>query len=350
MLRGSLYWVLVLLLAVGCGDGSGGDGGVDDAAEEKAGDGDGDVNGDDYDDGDVGEEPDAGGDDGGGDDGGGDDGGAGDPGDAGAEDGDGGAPARFSVLTINLKHPITGMDEAVQRLQIVADGIIDRQPDVVAMQEVIKDGDQPSFAEQLGTLTGYEWVWEYTFTVPTLFDEGLGILSRWPILWSGSAELRHLDLIIFRRRVLGARVQSPHGDLQLFCTHMTTDSDATVEADQAVDVFNFMQANPSPLAGFLAGDLNSEPDTLAMRFFRGEASHEGVTGNLVDSWMTINPNDDGFTIHSDNPTRRIDYIYLAPGTEKSAEVDSCELMFTEEVGGLYASDHIGVFCEYTLHP
>lgn len=253
-------------------------------------------------------------------------------------------------MTINLKHPITGMDEAVQRLAIVADAINDRQPDVVALQEVVKDTDQPSFAEQLGTLTGYQWIWEYTFTVPTLFDEGLGILSRWPIVWNDSAELRHLDLIIFRRRVLGARVQSPHGDIQLFCSHMTTDSDETVEADQAVDVFNFIQANQSPRAGFFAGDLNSEPHKLAMRFFRGEASHENLTGTLIDSWMTANPNDDGFTMSSSNPEKRIDYIYLVPGTEKSAEVDSCELMFTEQVGGLYASDHLGILCEYTLHP
>ena len=261
-----------------------------------------------------------------------------------------GEPAKFTVLTINLKHPITGIDEAHQRLQIMADVIDNRQPDVVALQEVIKDGDQPSFAEELGGLTGYEWIWEFTFTVPTLFDEGLGILSRWPIVWSDSAELPHLDLIIFRRRVLGGRVQSPHGDIQLFCTHMTTDHDDTVEADQALAVFQFIQANPSPLAGFFAGDLNSEPHKLAMRFFRGEASHDGVTGSLIDSWMTANPDDDGFSMSSSNPEKRIDYIYLVPGTEKSADVVSCELMFTEQVGGLYASDHLGVLCEYSLHP
>jgi endonuclease/exonuclease/phosphatase family metal-dependent hydrolase len=254
------------------------------------------------------------------------------------------------VLTINLKHPLTGIDEALQRLQIVADVVNDRQPDVVALQEVIRDGEEPSFAEQLGTLTGYGWIWEYTFTVPTLFDEGLGILSRWPIVWSESAELRHLDLVIFRRHVLGARIQAPYGGIQLFCTHMTTDSDETVKADQAVDVYQFMQANPSALAGFLAGDLNAEPDTLAMRFFRGEASHEGLTGNLADSWMTANPGDDGFTMSSSNPEKRIDYIYLVPGSEKSAEVASCELMFTEQVGGLYASDHLGVLCEFSLNP
>jgi endonuclease/exonuclease/phosphatase family metal-dependent hydrolase len=304
----------------------GGDPGTDRA--EDAGDYD------DAGDGDVGEEPDAGGDDGG---------------EADAS-GDPGEPAKFSVLTINLKHPLTGIDEALQRLQIVADAVNDRKPDVVALQEVIKDTDQPSFAEQLGTLAGYEWIWEYTFTVPTLFEEGLGILSRWPIVWSDSAELRHLDLVIFRRRVLGARVQSPYGEIRFFCTHMTTDSDETVKADQAADVYQFIQANPSTLAGFLAGDLNAEPDTLAMRFFRGEASHEGLTGDLVDSWMTANPGDDGFTMSSSNPEKRIDYIYLVPGSEKSAEVVSCELMFTEQVGGLYASDHLGVLCEFSLQP
>ena len=131
---------------------------------------------------------------------------------------------------------------------------------------------------------------------------------------------------------------------------MTTDSAETIQADQAADVFQFIQANPSPLAGFFAGDLNADPPDLAMRFLRGEASHEGVTGNLIDAWMAANPGDEGFTQPSHEPDQRIDYIYLVPGTEKSAEVVSCELMFTEQVGGLYASDHLGVLCEYSLHP
>jgi endonuclease/exonuclease/phosphatase family metal-dependent hydrolase len=331
-----------LLTAAACSEGTGGDGepdagredGVDamDAGGEPDAGEVGEESGDGYVDGDEGGEPDAGGDDGG------------EAGD------DGGEPVRFVVLTVNLKHPLTGMDEALQRLQMVAAAVNDRQPDVVALQEVIKDGDEPSFAEQLAGLTGYEWIWEFCYNVPTLFDEGLGIVSRWPIVWSDTAELPHLDLVIFRRRVLGGRVQSPHGEIQLFCTHMTTDSDETVEADQALAVYQFMQANPSSLAGFLAGDMNSEPGNLAMRFFRGEAEHEGMTGNLIDSWMAANPGEDGFTMSSSNPEKRIDYIYLVPGSEKPAEVVSCELMFSEPVGGLYASDHLGVLCEFSLQP
>ena len=103
--RGYLHWVLgiLVLAAAACSDGANGDPGTDRAEDGGYGDGD------------EGEDPDAGGDDG----------------------GDQGEPARFVVLTINLKHPITGIDEAHQRLQIVADVINDRQPDVVALQEVI---------------------------------------------------------------------------------------------------------------------------------------------------------------------------------------------------------------------
>lgn len=340
MIRGSWFLVVVMLLAVACSNEPGvdgePDGGMEDAADafdagEEPGVGD---DAGESGDGDGFEEPDA----------------FGDGGDGADAAGDFGEPERFSVLTINLKHPLTGMDEALQRLQIVADAINERQPDVVALQEVVKDGDRPSMAERLAGLTGYQWIWEFTYTVPTLFDEGLGIISRWPIVWSDSAELPHLDLVIFRRRALGARIQSPHGDILFFCTHMTTDHDDTVEADQALAVYQFIQDNPSPLAGFLAGDLNAEPHKLAMRFLRGEAEHQGVTGDLIDAWMAANPDDEGFTHDSATPDQRIDYVYLVPGQEKSADVVSCELMFTERVGDLYASDHLGVVCEFLLQP
>jgi len=258
-------------------------------------------------------------------------------------------PASFSVLTINLKHPLLGLGDAQKRLQIVADKIVERQPDLVALQEVIReDESQPSFAEQLAEMTGFEWIWEYTFSVPFLFEEGLGILSRWPVIWSDSQFLPHTDLLLFQRKVLGARLAFPHGDMQFFCTHMTTDSNETTEADQALAVNQFITDHPSPLPGFLAGDLNAEPDTLAMRFLRGDAEYLGFTGNLVDAWMTANPGVDGYTIPSNDPDRRIDYIYMVPGTEQTAEVDSCEIVFDKPVGGLHASDHLGVLCHFTI--
>jgi endonuclease/exonuclease/phosphatase family metal-dependent hydrolase len=276
------------------------------------------------------------------------------PADAGVSDGgdggpdDAGAGGVFSVMTINMKHPLTGIDEAVERMKMIAAGINEKHPDVVMLQEVVKDGSSPSFAEQLAGLTGYQWYWEFCYTVPFLFDEGLGILSRWPIAWTGSAELPHLDLVLFRRHVLGGRVDSPKGGIQIYCTHLTTDSDETVKADQALAVYQFIQNHPSQLPGFLAGDMNAEPQTAAMRFFRGESEYGGVRADFIDSWMSANPGDEGFTMTSSNPTKRIDYIYVIPGQASSALPASCELMFTRPVGGVYPSDHRGIYCEYKL--
>ncbi|MBW1872745.1 MAG: hypothetical protein JRJ19_11810, partial [Deltaproteobacteria bacterium] len=135
-----------------------------------------------------------------------------------AADGDGagdpGSAATFKVMTINLKHPLTGITEALVRLQMVADVINQRQPDVVALQEVVQEDEDPSLVEQLAGLTGYDWFWQYTYTVPYLFNEGIGILSRWPVVWTDATTLPHLDLIIFTRQVLGARVDSPYGEIQ----------------------------------------------------------------------------------------------------------------------------------------
>ncbi|MBI2374287.1 MAG: endonuclease/exonuclease/phosphatase family protein [Deltaproteobacteria bacterium] len=269
--------------------------------------------------------------------------------DAGRDAGVDAGASTFVVLTINLKHPLTGLAEASDRLAMVADGIVATQPDVVALQEVIRDDGQPSYAELLAQMTGYEWIWELTYRVPLFFDEGLGVLSRWPIVWSESARLPHLDLVAFSRRVLGARVRAPGGEFQLFCVHMTTDSNETIKADQAAAVLDFIAAHPSPRPGFLAGDLNAEPDSLAMRLLRGEAQHDGRRGALVDAWLATNPADDGFTMHSDNPTRRIDYIYAIPGSGgATARPRACERMFTQPDGDLYASDHLGVLCELEL--
>ena len=355
---------MFLALVPACEDGTGGgaDGALDaadadgqildgDAGEDGDGSGeDGDGSGEDGDgdqDGDGQDGQDAGGDTGDGVDGldGGDE-----PGDGGDADGGGDdpEPASLVVLTFNLKHPLLGMDDALNRLPIVADLIDDRQPDLVALQEVVSDGSEPDMAAQLAAQTGYEHYWQHTYDVPLLFSEGIAVLSRWPILWHDAIQLPHVDLIMFQRQILGTRVDSPYGELQLFCSHMTTDSDETKKADQALAAFEFMQSHPSPLPGFFAGDLNAEPDTLAMRFFRGEAAHEGVTGDLVDSWLVTNPDQDGFTIPSNNPDRRIDYIYVVPGSVGSAVPVECEIVLDEPQGGVYASDHLGVLCRYEL--
>jgi endonuclease/exonuclease/phosphatase family metal-dependent hydrolase len=150
------------------------------------------------------------------------------------------------------------------------------------------------------------------------------------------------------RTVIAARVDTPHGPVTMVSAHLTTQDDATIKADQAAAAYQFLVEEQTPLAGFLAGDLNATPDSAAMRFLRGEAAHMNVTATTIDVWQTAQPDDPGLTAPADDPQERIDYIYLRPGTESTTRVIGCDLVLTEPVAGLFASDHLGIVCQVEL--
>ncbi|MFW5921611.1 MAG: endonuclease/exonuclease/phosphatase family protein, partial [Polyangiales bacterium] len=196
---------------------------------------------------------------------------------------------------------------------------------------------------------GYEHVGVWTHDA-FLFEEGIAVLSRWPILWSDARDLPHDEVGgVATRAVLGARLDSPFGEAQVFCTHMLAGGTEEEQADQSVAILGFMEDNPSALPSFLGGDLNAEPTTLPTQVLRGDASHDGTTGSLEDGWLAVRAGDDGFTIPSDDPDRRIDYVYAAPGSDgATATPTECSRELTEPEDGVYASDHLAVLCRYSL--
>ncbi len=280
--------------------------------------------------------------------------GVGGTGGSGAAPGGGGSggsssAATIRVMTINVWNAYFNNADVDQRTQMVADAITAFKPDFVAMQEVVQSSSIQNRAEVIAQATGYEWDYEQSYEVPFLYQEGIALLSRWPIAWRDFVELPHKDLAgQVTRLVLAAGILTPHGEVNVFATHMIVDPDQVMKADQALAAWLFMSVFPSERPGFFAGDLNADPDTLAMQFLRGEASHQAETGDLIDAWSTVNPGEDGFTIPSDGPDRRIDYVYVVPGTAPLPTVDACQLVFDTPEQGVYASDHIGVMCDFTL--
>ena len=264
-------------------------------------------------------------------------------------------PLTLSVLTINLLNPLNPPSlNGDQRIRIVADFINARQPDFVTSQEVVQSAIMSNRAEMLANLTGYFWVWEMTHDVPYVFQEGISILSKWPIAWTGAVQLPHeefggITMGMFTRSVMGIAAEVLGYNINVFCSHMTIADDELKKADQAAAILDFMTAHPSARSGFLAGDLNAQPSTLAMRLLRGEATHNGRQGNLSDAWLLANGEDPGLTYPSDNPDKRIDYIYAVPGVERQADVLDCELVFTDPVDGVRPSDHVGILCRFLVH-
>jgi len=269
-----------------------------------------------------------------------------DTGDAAAEDG---TLLLWTFNLLNPSNPLASGADVHKRTGIVVDAIRAAQPDLVAFQEVVQSGSVPNRARFIAEATGYRWEWHQTYSV-LLYDEGIAVLSRHPILETRTRKLPHKDLVLFERYVLGARVETPAGEVDFYCTHMTAGGSESESADQAVEAWSFVSAESEGVPAFLAGDLNAEPDTPAMRFLRGEESRDGKTGDLADLWLATRPEDPGFTISPGNPHDRIDYIYATPAAMERYEPVDCRLIFDERVDAAFASDHIGVECELRQVP
>jgi endonuclease/exonuclease/phosphatase family metal-dependent hydrolase len=252
------------------------------------------------------------------------------------------ATGSIRVLTVNLKTALPSDSTADQRTALVAALIDAEQPDVVALQEITQSSSMANRGEVIASATGYALAWRETHQLG-IGQEGIGILTRGTIAWHDDKDLPHTELAVLNRAVIGARVTVEGRSIELFATHLTVAGNVTDRADQATEALRFARENHQMgVPAFFAGDLNAKPDELAMKVLRGEAAHDGVTGDLVDAWAAAETGD-GFTIPSDGPDRRIDYIYAFPG---SGSATGCKTVLQQPSGGLRASDHLGVLCSF----
>jgi endonuclease/exonuclease/phosphatase family metal-dependent hydrolase len=256
----------------------------------------------------------------------------------------------LKIWTFNLLNPSNPLAKGADvklRTQIVIDAIKKEQPDLIAFQEVVDSSSIPNRAAFIAEATGYSWAWQQEYTL-LLYDEGIAILSKWPILETESHELPHKDLALFTRYVLRVRVDTPAENTDFYCSHFIAFGIENQSADQALTAFEFINKSSVGLPSFFAGDLNAGPDTIYMRFLRGKESYKGVIGNFTDAWLAANPGDPGLTVESDKPYDRIDYIYIVPSAPFPTVATDCKLIFDEPVDSVYASDHIGVSCNVSL--
>jgi endonuclease/exonuclease/phosphatase (EEP) superfamily protein YafD len=129
-------------------------------------------------------------------------------------------------------------------------------------------------------------------------------------------------------------MNAPSGELRAFCSHMTTDPIASFKTDQSNAILELIAAHEGGVA--FAGDLNATPDEEAMQTF--------ANAGLVDSWHVAHPDDDGPTHPSDNPDRRIDYVWMID----ASRVVECHHVLDAPRDDVWASDHLGLICTLEL--
>ena len=223
------------------------------------------------------------------------------------------------VMTLNLH---AGHDSSLQQI-----GLFIKQytPDFVALQEVDENTHRSYARHQNGRNFINELAYHSGmngFFGPTINFSGgrygIGMLSRHWLVSMDNINLPHPNQDMEQRGLLEGTFVMPCGDtIVMACTHLEA-FDSLSRAEQGAYLLSHYSRCPNPVV--LAGDFNAEPN-------------DPVIHNLSQSWLDCT--DSTPTFSSDNPTEKIDYIFVRPDNGKWKVVSS-------QVIKTVISDHLPV--------
>jgi endonuclease/exonuclease/phosphatase family metal-dependent hydrolase len=277
------------------------------------------------------------------------------------------APPALTYVTLNLLHGgflsgLSGRDEHLeQRLGLVIRELRTIAPDVVGLQEASASRERGNVAARLAAELGLQYVYApalfHLFDSQALndhiasvmnFTEGPAILSRFPITRWTAHRLPSCGHLTDPRVLLFAELETPWGRVGVFSTHISDDP------CQSQAVATLVRDSRGPLPTILMGDFNAEENSPVITALTRE-------GGLVDVFRMANPTAPGATVWRGARTsestarRRVDYLFLLPGTAFTGRVLSSWVV-ADRLGrlpdgtSLRASDHSPVLATIEVFP
>jgi endonuclease/exonuclease/phosphatase family metal-dependent hydrolase len=254
------------------------------------------------------------------------------------------------VLTLNIWNRGGPWEE---RLATIRAGIAELEPDIIALQEVLRPMQGEGFDQAALIAEGFGYHVAYGAAFET---GGIGFgnaaLSRWPILRHQTFALPQLEAPEARCLVF-AEIDAPFGALPFFVTHLSWRfEEGNVREAQVKAITAHMHDLCPPGTGFppiVAGDFNASPDADEMRYMRGLCSLGGKRVYFADAFglagrgegATFSPRNP-FASDLPEPDRRIDYIFVRGDERGRGEPISAHVSFDRPYRGVHASDHYGV--------
>ena len=195
------------------------------------------------------------------------------------------------------------------------------------------------------------------------------IISRWPLRQIAAVPLPDEHGGPTWRHVLIAEVRRPDdqgGAFRVAGSHLehgldrapTRDAQTRALARELARAAGDAEERRSLPPIILGADLNAVPWSDEVRRLTGASRPEVEGFVMVDAWEATGATDRGDTWASSNPrvprravhpNRRLDYIMVSwPRARGVGHVDDCFLVGTEDVEGVWASDHYAVCAEIDL--
>jgi endonuclease/exonuclease/phosphatase family metal-dependent hydrolase len=255
----------------------------------------------------------------------------------------------FKVISMNVLHDFPRFQSLANRLDLIAEEILHQEADLILLQEVPWTPGAGDGARRIAQKVGFNYLYlrAQGNRWAILFENGVAILSRFPLLDPAILELVPREGFFKPRVVLSATVNTPWGDLPVFVTHLAS-SNADINQGQTAPLQEFVAARNHGRA-IVAGDFNAKPNSPQILALPAE---------WIDVFNEAHPSDPGFTCCIDDlnapPTEileeRIDYIFLV-AWEPGKLVNAQRLLtapISQMDGWLWASDHVGLLVKLNL--
>ncbi|MCE2463465.1 MAG: endonuclease/exonuclease/phosphatase family protein, partial [Dehalococcoidia bacterium] len=242
------------------------------------------------------------------------------------------------VMSYNLHQ---GFDvDGYLAIEELADTIEDQDPDIIALQEVSRgwviDG---SFDTLVWLSRRLDMTYVWGPTADSVW--GSAILSRYPILDARNEPMSNNSQLQLKRGLIVSRIDiGDGGPLTVIATHLHHLPDEGHLRDPQVRAV--LKALNNDVRSVLIGDFNALPDAPEMLLLEDAglkdaflySSKDPAGGRRSTSEQGISPRGvgHGYTWPSDNPSKRIDYIWV------SSDLNTSDFSMTDNL----ASDHFGV--------
>ncbi len=259
----------------------------------------------------------------------------------------------LKIITYNIQGMKPGTSPGL-RLGFIIEKLKTLDPDIIALQEVNEDlngnNDDNQGIVITAALSDYFGTEYYYYQQQThlswdnQFREFIGIISKYPVEESG-----YFQLIqgVFPRKVIWNYIDTPLGKINFFCTHLSYNSQS-VRIQQVQQISNYVNTIEDDYIGeatILCGDFNDPPTSPTITYLTDNTGDD----YYYDSFAEVNPGLPGYTVPSNSPNSKIDYIFLH--NQSQMHVDSSFLVMQGAIGeNLYCSDHLGVLSVFKVGP
>ncbi len=246
---------------------------------------------------------------------------------------DPGGQENLTVLTANLWHDWPQHRRLHDRLEAFAQLVENEDADIVLLQEVARTSDLHAdewLAERL--CMAHVYVRANGHKDGIGFEEGLAILSRFPLSKPRLQQLGSKSSPFVRRMALGAEVDTHLGKVAVFSTHLGIMPRRN--ASQMAHLRAWVKGIAGKLPALIGGDFNAHENTSQIKLTRR---------TWLDIFRNIHPKKDGTTFRLRLPGLgalhlRFDYLFLQPGDRRWETLEARHL---DAPGGPH-SDHRAV--------